>query len=178
MYKILSFLVAMVLLSACAKVDVNVDYDESYKFSEANNFTILTHNKTSDNTLFNDRVIKALKNDLKQKGYQEVGESSADLIFVFHSNVKDKSQIFTDYQTMGYSGYNYGRFGSTNIVSRTSTYNYQEGTLVIDALNPKTKKIVWRSIGKKELDQDTSPQEKTAFVNKAIQNMMKEFPKK
>jgi len=167
------------MISGCAKVDVNVDYDESYKFNEANNFTVLAYNKTSDNTLFNDRVVNALNKDLEKKGYKKVDENKADLIFVFHSNVKDKSQIFTDYQNMGYSGYNYGGFnGGANIIASTSTYNYQEGTLVIDALNPKTKKIVWRCIGKKELKQHISPQEKTAFVNKVILNMMIKFPTK
>ena len=62
------------------------------------------------------------------------------------------------------------------MMSTTSTYEYKEGTLVIDALDPKTQKIVWRATASKELQDKKTPQERTQAVNKVISDLMKKFP--
>ncbi len=62
------------------------------------------------------------------------------------------------------------------MMSTTHTYEYNEGTLIIDALNPQTQKIVWRGIGVKELRDNKTPKERTQAVNEAIKKIMTKFP--
>ena len=169
-----SFLVAIFVLSGCSTLQVDVDYDDSFDFKSQKTFVVVQSGRESSNGLFNDRVVDALNVDLKSKDYQEVSKRGADLVFVFHADVESKSDIRTDYQMMGYRGYRY----SGMMMSTTSSYDYKEGTLVVDALNPKTQKIVWRAIATKEIRKYDTPQERTEAVNRVIKKLMEKFPTK
>ena len=170
MRNFLSFLLLMVLVSGCSRLEVSVDYDDTYNFNKASTIVVSHENKANDNTLFSDRIIKALNSNLESKNYKRASEKEADLIFVFHTNVADKTQVSTEYISMG-RGYRFG-----GMMASTSSYDYREGTIVIDALNPKTKKIVWRGIGTKELSQKNTPQEKTQAITRVIDKIMEKFP--
>ena len=174
MIKILSFFVALLLFIGCSTLKVSVDYDESYDFEKVRTFAIDRTSQNPKNTLFEDRVTNALENELILKNYKKVSKEEADLIFVFHSSVKNKSDIQTSYGLSGYRGFRYGGM----MLSTTHTYDYTEGTLVVDALSPKTKKIVWRGKGVKELRDKKTPAQRTEAVNAAVKKIMEKFPKK
>jgi len=178
MIKFLSLLVTTLLFVGCSTIDVSVDYDDSFNFKNAKTFAVVKNNEMADNTLLNDRIISAIKNDLKLKNYQESAVESADLIVVFYTKVKEKSQVSTSFSGgLGYRGYGRG-YGYGGGMTTTHQYDYEEGTLVIDVLNPKTKKIVWRAIGVKELSHKENPQERTEAVNAAVKKIMEKFPVK
>ena len=157
----------------CSTLDVNVDYDEGFDFAAVKSFQVVHNVREGENTLVNDRITAAIESELEKKGYVKA-TSDADLVFVYHYNAKDKVDIRTDYQMVGYGGFGY----SGAMVARTSAYNYTEGTIIIDALNPKTKKIVWRSVGTLELQEQETPQEKREYVNKIIKEMLEKYPKR
>ncbi|WP_373003219.1 DUF4136 domain-containing protein [Sulfurimonas sp.] len=164
---------ALALFTGCSTLQVSTDYDDTFDFSKQKSFVIKHENKAGEDTLSNDRIIDSLEVDLQAKGYKKVSQKEADLIFVFHVNVEKKSDIQTDYQMMGYGMYRYG--GA--MIATTSTYNYDEGTLVIDALNPKNEKIVWRATGVAELKEQKTPQKRKEYINSIITKMMSSFPK-
>jgi len=167
-------LVSILIIAGCSSLKVNVDYDPEFNFSQQHSFTIVHHNKEGEDTLFNDRLIKALEDDLKTKAYVLGSKKSADLIFVFHVNVESKVDIDTDYAMVGYGRYGYGG----RMVSSTRTYKYKKGTLIIDALNPKDKKIVFRSISTDILKSYDNPEERIVYIQKVVHKAMKEFPSK
>ena len=176
MMKILSFMVAALLFVGCSTLDVSVDYDDSFNFKSAKTFAIVKNNQMPEDTLTNDRITNAIKNDLELKNYKQVAVKKADLIVVFYLKVKDKSQVSTSFSGgLGYRGYGRG-YGYGGGMATTHTYDYEEGTLVIDALNPKTKKIVWRAIGVKELKNLETPTQRTEAVNAAVKKIMEKFP--
>lgn len=174
------FLVLMALFFVgCSTLEVDVDYDTAYNFDGKTKYAIVHSNRAGDNTLINDRIVNALDSALKAKSYTKVSKDKADLIFVFHVNVRDKTDIRTDYQMVGYGGYGFGRGFGGGVVATTSAYNYTEGTLIVDALNPKTQKIVWRGVAVDELsDSLDTPDEKTKYINEVIQKLMSNFPRK
>jgi len=172
MIKILSLLMSTLLFVGCSTLDVNVDYDESYDFKNAKTFAVESSVNMSKNTLFSSRVVNALENELQSKKYKKVSQEEADLIFVFYASTKDKSDTQVSYGLSGYRGFRYGGM----MMSTSNTYEYTEGTLIIDALSPKTKKIVWRGIGTKELNENKTPAQRTEAVNAAVKKIMEEFP--
>ena len=182
MRKFLIYLTLLFILNGCSTLQVAVDYDPSFSFQTKKSYAVVHNNKESDNTLISDRVQKAIKVSLNTKGYKEVSQESASLIFVFHVNVMNRSDIRTDYQMVGYNGYRYGFGGygygpGTAVIATPSTYRWKEGKLVIDALNPQTKKIVWRGTVKDELGRkNTTPEEKTAYINSVVSKVMQKFP--
>lgn len=163
-----------IFLVGCSTVDVNVDYDQQFKFLEVNNFVVEHETKKGENTLVNDRITAALNQQITQKGYKN--DSPAGLIFNYHYKVQDK----TDFQTSYGLGGGFGRigWGGGMMVSTTDIYKYTEGTLIIDALDVKTKKIVWRGVGVFELQQQKTPQEKTKYVNSIVAKILEKFPSK
>jgi len=170
---------------ACSTMKVDIDYDSAYNFDDKSTYAVVHKNRESENTLTNDRVINAIKSSLNEKKYSEVPQENADLIFVFHVNVTNRSDIRTDYEMIGYGGYGYGYgFGGyggsygTRVITVPSTYRWKEGRLIVDAMNPKTKKIVWRGVISDELSSSTTtPEEKTDYINKVVTKLMKSFPK-
>ena len=173
MVKGLSLLVMILMFFGCSRMDVSVDYDELYDFKSAKSFVVDSSTENSKNTLLASRVVNALENELGLKNYNKVTKDEADLIFVFHFATKDKSDVQTSF---GLSGFRGSRYGTGMMMSTTNTYEYTEGTLVIDALNPKTKKTVWRGVGVKELSSKDSPAKRTEAVNKAVKKIMEKFP--
>lgn len=172
MIKILSLVMTTLLFVGCSTLDVSVDYDESYDFKNAKTFAVDNSMGKSNNTLFGSRVVNALENELNLKNYIKSSKEEADLIIVFHASAKEKSDVQTTVGLSGYRGYRYGGM----MMSTSHTYEYTEGTLVVDVLSPKTKKVVWRGIGVKELSEKESPQERTKAVNAAVKKIMEKFP--
>ncbi len=178
MKKILLVLAAIFLLTGCSTLSVDVDYDTSYDFNKKTNYTVAHSDRVGSNSLIDDRITAAIKESLDAKTYTEVAKEKADLVFVFHVNVQDKSDVTMDYQMIGYGGYGFGG-GFGGMIATPTTYNYTEGKLIIDALNPKTNKIVWRGIASDELSQNTTtPQEKTQKINEVVSQLMSKFPPK
>jgi hypothetical protein len=163
------------LFLGCSSIQLNVDYDTQFNFTGKTKYSI-AHNE-KNNSLTDKRVKNALQKVLKSKNYTSVPKKDADLVFVFHTNVKDKTDISMDYEAIGYGGFGYRSASRRGVIAVPDVYNYTEGTLVIDAYNPKTKNIVWRGIASDELgSQSSSPEEKTAYINNVVETIMKKFP--
>lgn len=156
----------------CSTLEVQNDYDDKYDFSKVEKFVVKHNVKEGENTLLNDRITDALQSVLSSKGYKK--SADANLIFVYHYNVKDKVDIRTDYQMVGVRRYGYGG----GMVASTNSYEYKEGTIIIDALDSKTNKIVYRSVGVLEVQQKDTPKERREYVFKIISKIMEKFPKR
>jgi len=188
MKNIFLLLIVAFVISGCSTLSVNADYDTSYNFANKTKFAVVYNTKEGDNSLTNDRIAEAIEKSLTRKDYIKVSQENADLVFMFHVNIVQMSDVRTDYRVIGYSGYSYGNgwgygrygaYGGYNapvIVPQTSTYRWSEAKLIIDALNPKTKKIVWRGIVKDEISRGSSTtEEKIAYINKVVSKVMKKF---
>jgi len=169
-YILLSLLA--LFISACSTLSTSIDYDTHYNFKTIHTFAILHKTKEGENTLTNERIEKALKKTLEEKGLKETAPQNADLVFLYHTNVQNKTDIYTDYQMVGY-----GRYGGM-VISTPRTYNYDEGKLIIDAYNPKTNKTVYRVIAVDELPEKKTPQEREAYIQEVIEKTLKSFPPK
>ncbi len=171
---VIRLLSVLFVFTGCSTLSIHKDYDTHYDFSKVKTFTVLHKNKAGENTLVNDRIITAINKTLIQKGFKQTDLKKADLVWLFHINVTNKTDIRTDYQMVGFYGYGY----SGGMVATTSSYNYDEGKLILDAVNPKSKKIVYRVVLTDEIDYSKTPQESQEYILKAIQKALKDFPPK
>ena len=62
--------------------------------------------------------------------------------------------------------------------SRTTAYNWQQGTLVLDIVDGKSNEMVYRSTAQAEVDQDLSPTERQTRLNAGALKMLEKFPPK
>ncbi|NPA65918.1 MAG: DUF4136 domain-containing protein [Epsilonproteobacteria bacterium] len=165
---ILTFFMAL-FLTACSTLQTEVDYDEGYDFSKIKTFAVVHKVKEGESTLVADRISEAIKQTLKQKGLKEVSRDKADVVMLFHLNVQNKTEIYTDYQMVGY-----GRYGGM-VISTPRSYNYDEGKLIIDAYDPKINKTIYRVVLVDEIKHKKTPQERKEYVMEVVSKGLKDF---
>ncbi len=160
-------------LGGCSTVHVQNDYDPNYDFSRLRTFSILYTQSRAGSSLNQDRIAKALKRQLEAKGYVETEKKFADFYVVFHTNVKDKTKIVTDYERVGLHSY---RYWAEPRVPVQRHYSYKEGKIVVDALDPRNKQVFWRGTATDMLQSFKSPTERIEYINKVAEEVMSAFP--
>ena len=143
---------ALGLLAAggCAGPKVLTDFDPSAEFSAFRTFAFsgLTDRDQGgvlDNSLLRKRIEEMVGRQLTAKGLRQVGvEDRSDLLVHFWVGVKDKQRVESTGPTGGAYGGGYGwRAGYYG--GGVTTYEYQEGTLIVDLAESSKKELVWRA---------------------------------
>ena len=181
MTKTLLFILSTLIFSGCSTINVTNDFDPAFSFNDVKTYAILYKSKDYSDTLTDERIKTGIDIQLKQKGYIKVKRKDADIYVVFHTDVRNKTKIVQDYQYIGISPYRYGYgygYGGMMAVPVTRTYNYDEGQLLVDILNAKDNKIVWRGVATDSLKQLKTPEERVEYINKVMTSIFKTLPSK
>jgi hypothetical protein len=114
------------------------------------------------------------------KGFIE-NTSNPDLKVNAVSILKNKTQVTANSNYYGYGGmyrpYGYWGGGGAMMGTGTTTFNsydYVDGSLIIDIVSTKTDKLVWQGIGNAEID--SKPDNPEQFINDAIKKILAGFP--
>jgi hypothetical protein len=176
------YLMALLILAGCSSLRVSSDYDPQYDFSRVHRIAILyPESKDRVITLAQQRFARAIREVLAQKGFKIVDDrKEADLYLLFHLNVTERRQIVTDYEMVGlypyaYYPYWYGGYG---MVPVTREYTWTEGKFVIDAVDPRGNRIVWRGVATDRLKELDTPREREAYIRKVVADVLRNFPPK
>lgn len=178
MKKIIFFLVTIVFTNSQAQI--NSDYDKSIDFSKYKTISFAGWEKNSGrllNEFDKERLSNALKYEFESRGIETV-DNNGDAQITLYLVIRDKTDItaYTTYNTgLGYYGrwgYARGGYGTTNV----SSYDYLEGTLVIDMYDNDNKKLVWQGEITDVIQKKASKREKT--IPKNMKKLMKKFPVK
>lgn len=178
---ILSAAFAVCLLSGCETVSVSTDYDHAAPFGSYKTYTLAppAHGQTlspSSEAALRD----ALRTELAARGIHEVQGKQADLDVVRHVFIQERASVqqYTDwgYGRYGLWPYGYGYYGMWPGAPQTytSVYQYREGTMIIDFVDAKTKKLVFRGIGTAIVG---DPQANAAKIREGVAKMMQGFPR-
>ncbi len=159
------------LVTGCSSLRVSSDYNPGFDFSRLKTFAIVYHKQ--GNSPMQQRIVQALTEAFKAKGYVPVSKDKADFYVVFHTNIRNKRQVVTDYQRVGL--YPYG-FGTYAMVPIQREYEYKEGKIVVDALDPKTRNIFWRGVATDRLQSFKDPDERMNYARQVAMELLKSFP--
>ncbi len=187
--KLKAYLFPMILglvLSACATVSTSTDYDPAANFSALKTYDWagpqpITGNPRLDSDILHTRIRNAVERELATMGYRKVTSGEPDFKVAYHVGLEDKLDVtsFT-YYDYDYPAYYHGRagFGPSAAWPQTEThvYQYEEGTLLLDIVDPLTNKLIWRGTAKAEVDPNQSSEKKEAKINKAVQKLLSKFP--
>ena len=153
------------------------DFDPSAEFSAFRTFafTGLTDRDQGgvlDNSLLRKRIEEMVGQQLIAKGLQQVAlEERPDLLVHFWVGVKDKQQVESTGAVGGGYGGGYGwRTGYYG--GGVTTFQYQEGTLIVDLAESSKKELVWRAtiVGTLADTSDKNVEIAKAGVAKAFEN--------
>lgn len=184
------------MLTACASgpPKPTVDYKTDYNFMPVKNIALYSDSSqvSGDNPLQlsdiqRERIDDALSFALRSKGFQIVNNAAnADLLVSWHLVTQHKTDVRT-WETPAYGGYGgYGRYGRYNRYSayncwscaptrtEVSVQNYTQGTFIVDMIDPRMKKSVWRGVTQSRLKGETSQDQ--GKYNDAATVMLASFP--
>ncbi|HEU0125343.1 DUF4136 domain-containing protein [Flavobacterium sp.] len=178
--RIIPLLLVGLIYSCSPTVKVTTDYDHSANFGEYRTFAVydLKAQQGQVNQLNVDRVTKAIRNEMLAKGFTE--SDNPDLKVNAVSILKNKTSVSANTDFYGYGGMYrpYGYWGGGAMMGGANTtfnsYDYVDGSLVIDIVSTKTQKLLWQGIGNAEID--SKPDNPEEFINSSIKKILAGFP--
>ena len=170
------------LIYGCSPtVKVTTDYDHAANFSEYKTFSVydLKAQEGQVNQLNVDRVTKAIRNEMISKGFTE-STTNPDLKVNAVTILKNKTQVTADSNFYGYGGMYrpYGYWGGGAMMGGANTtfntYDYVDGSLIIDIVSTKSQKLVWQGIGNAQID--SKPDNPEEFIASSVKKILEGFP--
>ena len=150
----LSLLIGVFSIGCGTSLKVSTDFDKTIDFKKYKTFSVYDLKQTgSVNPANADRIINAIKKQMKEKGFVE-DTQNPDLYINAISILTSKEAVAMDapptnyygyggvYRPYGYYGVSYGYGYEKNHSTRENEYDFKQGTLMIDIVDVKTKKMV------------------------------------
>lgn len=132
---------ALVTIGGCASMTVSSHIERTANFADyvtydwgpPDNLPV-GDPRLDNNPFFNDYLQGAIEKRLAAKGYERVVTGEPDLVVHYHASVNQKLDV---YEVDNRYGYCYGD-------CQAQVVDYEQGTLVVDLVDRKTSKVVWR----------------------------------
>jgi len=181
---ILFLMLALMFCANASAEKIRVHYDKSLDFSKFKTYGWAPHGAVARPMLALD-FVGAVEDELNARGLHKV-ESNPDLIIVFYAAVDTKVSMTSknplynatggippfdpSMTSPGNSLYWDSYYGNNTIV-------VHPGQLVIDLIDFKNKKLVWRAFASEAISQN-NPDKLMSEVNNTITKMFKDYPVK
>ncbi|WP_351019011.1 DUF4136 domain-containing protein [Shewanella sp. AC91-MNA-CIBAN-0169] len=181
--KTLFIAAAVLALSACSTLKSTSDFDPSVSFEQYKTYSWV-EKKNEDagyhlDGLMDQRVRAAIETQLSQKGISKANKQNADLLVNYITKVDKKINIDTFNSNFGYNPYYGPRWGfGGSIHSETTVREYDVGTLMVDLVDNKTGKLIWRGTVADTVREQSTPEERINTINQAIGTVMMNYPPK
>ncbi|MCF6309313.1 MAG: DUF4136 domain-containing protein [Sulfurimonas sp.] len=195
MKKLFVAIIITIVMGGCSTLQVQVDHDPEYDFSSLSTFAVVYTKKDNEKDFTRARISKLLNAYMQNKGYRDVYKSDADFYITVHLDIQKRSEIETNYETMGirpvpymYLGlsksldeYFYLNASSTlalepDVRTTTRTYEYEEEKILLEVFDVKQNRVVWQGITKDELPLESTPEQKNAYLSEVIEKIFGDFP--
>jgi Domain of unknown function (DUF4136) len=185
----LALVFAALLSLACAAVRVSTDYDDTVDFASLETYAWLdppmreesrdeggqSADPFSQNTLVDKRVREDVDAWLTAHGYRKAGENEpVDFLVRWDLLSQPVTRDSPVIVSGGFGHYGSG-YGVGSGVGYSPANTYQEGTLILDVIDPGTQQLLWRGSG---TSQSRDPHMKPERLHKSIGAILERFPPK
>ena len=152
---------------SCATYSVKHDYDLQANFAEFKTFDWMQVPEKADiDSLILQRVKNAVNAELKAKGLT-LSSNNPDFLIAEHLGKNAKVRV----SNYGY-GYGYRYRGYRGV----SAYQYEEGVLILDFVDIKSKKLIWRGSATAVVQNVNTPEKSEKLINGAVKAILKKYP--
>lgn len=171
------------MLLGCSATGVRTEYQELSNLTGLKTYgwlqtdTLPGDNVRVNNPKVDDAVRQAVDKNFKNKGYRKIASGQADFLVTWFGAIERKVQVESIEHF--YSGYGYGP-----VAQRTPSQGregntvreYEEGTILIDVLNPATHEMQWRGTGSRRILQDQDESDAVLYIDRVVTKILKNFP--
>jgi hypothetical protein len=185
-----SLLVAVLgAAAACApSPKIGYDFDRGVDFRAYHTYAWLsadqerTGDRRADSSAVDMRIRIAVATQLRLKGYQALSEGTPDFYVAYHVGLKESSpDISTQYYSDGMAGHPFSHSADTRTAGKTApalneTPSYLTGSLLIDILDARSQKLVWRGTAAGEVDPGLTSAQRDERTRAIVQSILSHFP--
>ena len=168
-------LVVLLVGLGCSGITTSADYDPAADFSRMKSWAWFEGGPPQPklDSLTDGRIRSSVEGELGARGLPKTEAAKADFLVQYHAAVQRKVEARPTTVSVGY-GWRYGAIG----MSSSEIHTYDEGTLVVDFIDPQKKELVWRGTARAAVDPSRTPEEKSARIREAVQRILEQFPPK
>lgn len=146
--------------------DRNVDFDKDADFAKYRTYALrggknTTQSPDLNSSIVNKRIDEALRTQFAAKGMEE--GQRPDLLVTWRFGAANKRQV----QSWPAGRYGWGR--------SYSTYDFTEGTLVVDLTDRVSKELVWRGVYR---DDESNAKSIAKKLDKDVRELFEKYPPK
>ena len=160
--------------ASCASLQVRVDRDPESRFDalrtyrwDASPLDAGGGGPWIDNALLERRIVAAVDRELATLGYERRESDPVDFLVDWHAALERQVDVVETYQTHG---------APTPGMRRVETFEYTRGTLLLDLVDPATRRQIWRGWATDAVDPDMEPERVEQRVNEAVQAILQNLP--
>ena len=179
-YRYLLWPLLALFLTGCASQNVDWDYNPSHSLSGLKTYAWMDNKELVEkkgyniNSLTDERVHSAVDGILQTKSLKQVDQAAqADVLVTYDITVKTRREEHQVTTSVGW-GYNAWGLGFSN---DHYVNDYEEGSLIIDFVDPKTQKVLWRGVSRSRIRNKMTPEERIQQINKGVQQILSGFPR-
>jgi hypothetical protein len=139
--RIPALIAAAALAAGCATMTVSSHLERGVTFSDYVTYDWgppdtypVGDPRLDNNPFFADYVMGAIEKQLDRKGYERAFAGDVDLLIHYHASVNQKVDVYTSDLQYGYCYAN----------CQPQYVDYEQGTLVVDLVDARTSKVMWR----------------------------------
>jgi len=163
------------LVAGCATMNVSHHIERGLNFAEyvtydwgpPDNLPV-GDPRLDNNPFFNDYLQGAIEKKLAAKGYERDVAGASDLLVHYHASVNQRVDVYGPDTRYGYCYEN----------CDARVVDFEEGTIVIDLVDRKTSKVVWRGWAQDAMDGVIDNQDRLEKqVDEGVTKMMLLLPR-
>ncbi len=182
----LVLLAALAFAPAAFAAKPNIQWNQDYDFSHIKTFAWqepVAPSLAQSDPFMHKFIQDEIEKRLTAAGLTKAAAGAApDMLVTYHGSVQNQVQLQSDsfgygfggYGTTGWGMYGYGAAGPVSTTTRV--VNYQEGTLVVDIVDPTKKELIWRGSTTPILISDSNDKTQKN-ISKALDAMVKQNSK-
>ncbi|MGI9535983.1 MAG: DUF4136 domain-containing protein [Desulfocapsaceae bacterium] len=171
------------IAAGCTQLQTGSKVDDAVDFTALKTFGWLhEQDKPAEDVRLNDPLVRqtvrtAVEQALLAKGYEQVDRQQADFLVAWFGAIKKK--IKKENIEHFYAPYGYGtlyRDPVLNTESPRKVQEYEEGTIIVDAVDPKNRRLIWRGSGSGRIAEDQPEQTALKNLNRSVTKILDPFP--
>ena len=171
------------LIAGCTSgPDIRSDYDRTIDFSQYktyNFFSPMGIENPNYSTIYGSIFRESISREMDSRGYTI--SNDPDLLINVSARLEDKTKVTTynDPYPAGYYGYRRGYYDpwyGYGYGTQTHVSQYTEGTINIDMVDARAKRMVWEGVGMGRLKENRSNEEVRQAISDGVATMFEGYP--
>jgi hypothetical protein len=114
-----------------------------------------------------ERLRVAFDREMKLRGFRRVDKERPDFLLTYYAAVERP----IDAKAVAYAA-----GGPSSAKAAVDEHgNYAQGMLLVDVLDPRTGKLVWRGVGKRVFEPEQTPEDRRARIDDAVASVVSQL---